>query len=156
MTPSYREAALERRRGALRIWSMSLATPILYLAIAWVINWIGWVETGPQVERSLDTPAVWAALFVLGGAALGVGAIWRAWRPARLAGLQEDPDPALDRWMFSFYVSAGAADLTAFLGLVGFILTSRHEALLIGGVAGYLGYALAYPARGEVDRGPGT
>ncbi len=144
--PSISQAAQENRRTALRIWALSLSTPILYLALAWLFEWLGWVDTDPQATHPWDTPIVRALLAALAAVALLVAAAARLWRARDLAHrLEADPDAALNRWTTGFYTGAGAADSAALIGFIAFVLTARHEALLLGGVAGYLGYAISYP-----------
>ena len=139
-----------QHRKALLLWSVSLSSPILYIILAWLIQFQGWIQVGPHVERTLDTHGWHGLLVALGAAALAIVVLLRRRRLARLRRTDVGPERALSGWMMDFFLGATAADAAAFVGLVGFLLTSRHEALLIGGMAGYLGYAMAYPSRGEL------
>ncbi len=152
MVPNLQGMAEIRHRKALTLWTVSLSSPILYIVLAWLLQSQGWISFSSSVERLYDTQLWHALLLAAGAAALAVVALWRLRRRARLRRTGVHLERALSGWMTDFFIGTWAADATAFVGLVGFLLTGRQEALLIGGLAAYAGYALAYPSRKELAR----
>lgn len=132
------------------IWSLSLLTPILYLILARVMQHYGWIETFPQARHPWDFPAARVSIAAV-SALLLLALVWlRVRRPRIVQKLSDDSALALRGWVLNFYFMAAISEILAFMGLVYLIISGHMWAVLAGGAAAYLGYALAYPARKEL------
>ena len=133
------------------LWSWVLFTPILYLILAIVMQHYGWVETFPQARHPWDRAAAWVTVVAV-TVLLLIALVWlRLRRPRVIHKLANDPAQALRRWTLNFYFMAALCELLTFTGLVYFILSGRMWAVLAGGAAAYIGYALAYPSHQELS-----
>jgi hypothetical protein len=139
---------LQRRTQLLWVWA--LLTPILYLTLAWAFQSWGWVITAPAAPHAWDTPTARLLAGGLAGAMLATLG-WFRWQRPRLARrLADRPAEVARLWTRYFYIMATLSDSLAFLGLLCFLVSAHTLALLGGGAAAYIGYALCYPRRNEL------
>ena len=146
------QASIEYIYGRVRRWwSWALLTPIIYLLLAWAMDKGGWVETHKDAVHPWDIPATRGVIVGL-AAALLVGLGWfRVRRSLCLRRLDHELTHLLSSWTRQFYVMAALSDSLAFLGLVYFLLSGRPWVLLAGGAVSYIGYALTYPPRSDLN-----
>ena len=159
-----------------RMWAWALLTPLLYLGLAWVLeNW-GWIKTTADAPHPWDN-GFGQGVVVAIALGIAVALVWHRLRwsillqhtdqpssdfsdeekseDSDLPPSSPDPEPqASDLKPRSshtreFYVMAALSDSLAFMGLFYFAMSGRRWALLVGGVAAYLGYAISHPRRAD-------
>ena len=134
-----------------RLWSWTLLSPIIYLFVARGMIALGWVETFPQARHPWDN-ALGRTVVILIVLGMFGGIVWlRLRRQSLIREHSDDLPQALRRWTWNFYLMASLADALAFVGLAYFIMSGRLWSILVGGALTYLGYALAYPARRDLN-----
>jgi hypothetical protein len=115
------------RRAKLR-WSLSLATPIIYLFLAQIFRLKGIAMIGCMISI----------------------AIFRGRQRAVVSRLKQTPDLALRAWMFQFHVEIMLADSIAFVALIYFMVSGLFEVMIPGVVLAHLAYAMAHPRREDL------
>jgi hypothetical protein len=136
------------RRAKLR-WSLSLATPIIYLFLAQLFRMQGWVEA-PDPFAPAAQPPVWIAVGIAMIGCMIAIAVFRGRQREVAARLGATPDLALRAWMFQFHVEIMLADSIAFAALIYFMVSGLFEVMIPGVVLAHLAYAMAHPRREDL------
>ena len=132
-----------------RMWSLALVTPILYLLLGMMCESMGWTAN-PEDRQEWDSPLILGGMSA--GCALLFGlTIWRKFSLRRaMRRVPAGGRLAATLWRREALRMLMLADSQGFVGLVIFLISTRNEALLAGGVAAYLTYAVACPARSDL------
>jgi hypothetical protein len=134
-----------------QLWNFALFSPLLYLLIAWFLEWEELVDTRAGSKHPWDTPISHGIIAIL-SCGLGIMLVWmRIMRVSHIRLNLDNRVVALSRWTRNFYWMAMMSDSLGMLGLVYFALSGERWAVFVGGVAAYIGYLLSYPRASELD-----
>ncbi len=127
------------------LYHWALASPPLYVAIAFLFMFSGWIDTTIGAPHLYDRPWLRIAFACTGAILLALVTAGRFMRRRHVMQMRSEPAAAADRWRLDSYIMMGLADALGLLGLVYFALSGRQWAVIAGGVLAYVAYWIARP-----------